>query len=291
MSRARCHVLAAALAALCALHLLGSLGAAAAGEADGSPLATLEAQTEAILAASTLDEVLHLLPAEHAARVAGLTAEQKAAGLEKWKLDVERQRPVAERVEGDRAVVLLEPSPLPDVPGARLLTLSRVDGVWRVGGEAGLMSAVPGATAGFAISGATSEELDEGRVSLSALNGIPTLQISDLLAEHLDEGAEVARVQIPFAAEHAGTCFEPGSYPIGSVVVEGEYGFRVPGGFWPAGAEEGGAFDEEASGMLEVTEVVGARFSGAFELTAASEDGSTVTVTGTIDRALMPCAF
>lgn len=109
---------------------LGPLAHGATAEAD-SPMAALEQQAEAILAAKTLDEVVHLMPEAHAARAREMAAEDKAAALEKWNQRTQQMRPTAERVASDEAVVLLAMEPAGDTLGIRLLRMSRVEGSWQ----------------------------------------------------------------------------------------------------------------------------------------------------------------
>lgn len=271
----------------------GGVASANAQPADESPIEALRRQSEAVLAASTLDEAIDLLPAEQVAYVRQMSPEEQAAGLAEWKRDVSGLRPFMERVFGERAVVALDDPSAGATTGMRVLTMSLGEGGWRVTGEETLLQAVPAASGTLEVAGDRTASVETGFVSLIGVNGAFLLEVADLAAA-LDESENdgtMARLQIPLAEEFRHRCFDPGPIRIATVTTEGEYGVTLRGGLRLGAGESEELFDRDLEGTLEVITFEGKRFSGRFAVRMASADGSRVEVVGTVGRALMPCAL
>lgn len=245
-----------------------------ASSQEDSPMAALEAQSAAILEAETLDEVSQFLPEHVRNRIAAMTEEQKAAGLEEWKGDVRIIRPIRELVDGDRGAILVEGE-----RRVRVLLMTRTDDQWTVSGEDNLGTATPRGRGGFVASGAAERELEQAVVEQTWIEGAPVLTMSDQLEAAL-HGTEVSSVILVLP-----DCPEPGSYSLSARETEGAVSSRY------SHATSGGTvqFGDDVTGTLQVDEAEGGRFSGTFELRAHSEEGDSVTITGWLEDALTDC--
>lgn len=271
----------------------GGASLAIAQPADETPIEALRRQSQAVLTASTLDEVIDLLPAEQVAHVRQMSPEQQAAGLAEWKRDVSGLRPFLERVVDDRAVVALDDASAGGTTGMRVLIMSLGEAGWRVTGEETMLQAVPGASGTLEVAGDRSARVDAGYVSLVGVNGAFLLEVADLAAvlDEPESGGPTARLQIPLPEELRERCLEPGPIPIAVVTTAGEYGVILRGGLSLSGSASEELFDRDLEGTLDVDMVDDERFSGRFEVRAGSGNGSKVEISGSLDRALMPCSL
>lgn len=285
------HFIYQALAAV----VLSSFLSSSAGAADNSPMGYFAGQdaenakkNAAILAATTTEELIKLgaLPKRFAAMLAEMSAEEQAEVIDSVKLDLDSGRAVAEKIDGDRAVVLRESS----YPGTwnNVVEMSRIDGAWVPGQETGMLSD-NGARGSFVVTGTATAQLSEGWVENTDAYYVGDkefpilLTISDILGPYLD-GHAVPTV----AFSHPG-CLTTGSHSIS----------HPRGSFTTGGAErsEVRTFNENISGTLDVTKVEDGRFWAGFELTAIvktemGEDQDlmqAVNITGTIENASNLC--
>lgn len=257
-----------------------------------SPLAALEAEREAVLAASSFDEVLEYVPAEHAERAAQMTAEQKATALTRWKAGLENVR-YEERRDGDRAAILVEDESRDSVS---VNVMERQDGRWTMTGATQLVLGVPGARGSAVATGAGEASLESVPIQQTFINGVPVLTISNELADALAEDADGPSVML--ALEE---CLAVGTYDLG---VREAGNTRFGSSFTAAVVDgEATSFRQEPVGKLKVDRVDGDRFSGSFHLAVKGDPPSgtfrspeerneareTVSVTGTIDNARNPC--
>jgi hypothetical protein len=241
-----------------------------------------------ILAATTTDELIKLgaLPKQYAARFAEMSAEEKEQLIDGVKQGLDSTMAVAEKVDGDRAVVLRESS----YRGAwnKVTEMSRINGAWAPGNET-MMLNDSGASGSFAATGVATAQLTEGWVAQSdgyyvGDKEFPIyLSLNDILGPYLD-GKEVPTV----AFSHPGC------------LTLGKHSISHPRGMFTTGGEEHSevqTFDANISGTLEVTKVDADRFWAKFEMTAVartefSEDqGSSqaVNITGTVENAYNLC--
>jgi len=241
-----------------------------------------------ILAAMTIDELLELgaLPKQYAAVFEKYSAEDQAELVESVKQNLDSGRAVAEKIDGDRAVVLRESA----YTGSwnKVVEMSRTDGTWVPGREISMQSD-SGASGSFVVSGIATARLSAGRIENSDYSGDDRnsflLTISDILGPYL-YGYPVPAV----AFSHPG-CLTAGSH---SISVLDPKGWFMTGG---AERSERQTFDENISGTLEVTRVEDGRFWANFEMTAilrtslGKEQDATqaVNITGTIDNASNSC--
>jgi hypothetical protein len=263
--------------------------------ADDSPMAYFAAQdaenakkSAPILAATTPEELIELgaLPERVAGYLAEISPEEKAEFLHSFKQDFDSRQTVAEKIDGDRAVVLRE-SAYPTAWNI-VVEMSRTDGVWTPGKQT-MMLNDSGAHGSFVVKGAVTAQLTEGQVAQSdgyyaGDKEFPvSLNLSDVLLQYLD-GHAVPMVTF----SHTG-CLTPGGHSI-----------THPRGGYTTGGEESSdkrTFDENISGTLEVTKVEDGRFWADFEMTAVLRAGigekqdptQTVSITGTIENAINLC--
>ena len=276
------------------LTLLGIL-IATTGFADESPMGYFAEQdainarkNTPILAATTTDELIKLgaIPGRYAESLAAMSADEIAQFIDSIKQNLDSGKAVAERVDGNRAVVLRESA----YPGSsnKIVQMTRTDGAWTPSGEMAMQSD-SGATGSFIASGVTTAELSDVQVTQSDgyfdNDGSVSiyLTISDILGENLT-GQELPTVTF----SHSG-CLTQGSHSIS----------HPRGGFTTAGASmvDAQSFSENISGTMEVTKIDGDRFWASFELSAVLRPGlgeepdpaQTVNVTGSIDNASNLC--
>lgn len=258
-----------------------------------SPTEALRAQGEVILAATSLEDVIHLMPGiteEQTEAILQSPPEKLSSGLEEWQGDVRDTVYFAERVEGEQAVVAVTHKGSGTRKGFDTWILTKVDDAWKVTGGGFGVDGLPGAVGSLKISGDVATELPSAIVSLGRVNGVPILSVGDLLAGQLENAVPIARVQIPFPMEFAKRCLDPGSMPVAAVTTPGEYGVTVKGGLWLADGDEESAFDQDLEGTLTVVSLDGDLFSGRFEVSANSASGGQATASGTLTDTLMPCA-
>lgn len=276
------------------LPVLVSLGVLidSALAADDSPIDYFAAQdaenatkSAPVLAARTPEELIELgaLPERAAGSVAGMSPEEKTQFLHGFKQDFDSRQTVAQKVDGDRAVVLRE-SAYPTAWNI-VVEMSRTDGAWAPGSQT-MMLSDSGAHGSFVVTGAATAQLTEGRVAQSEYTDdeFPIeLVLNDLLGQHLN-GNYVPTVTF----SHTG-CLTTGSHSI-----------THPRGGFITGAEElseAQTFDENISGTLEVTKVEDGRFWAGFEMTATvrtemgdvHDPAQAVSVKGTIENAFNLC--
>jgi hypothetical protein len=119
-----------------------------------------------ILAATTPEELLELgaLPERAAGYIAGLSPEETEQFLHGFKQDCDSRQAVAEKIDGDRAVVLRE-SAYPTAWNI-VVEMSRTDGAW-VPGKETMMLSDSGAHGSFVVVGAVSVQLTGGWIAQS----------------------------------------------------------------------------------------------------------------------------
>ena len=100
-----------------------------------SPIAALETMNRTILEAESIDDILQFIPEEAHEFINQLPPEHQTAALEEEKARVGREKYVAERVDGDRAVVVAEKTYGSSPKGVRFKRMSRVDGAWKITDE------------------------------------------------------------------------------------------------------------------------------------------------------------
>jgi hypothetical protein len=279
-----CHFLTAAVLSSI---LIGNAGAAA-----DSPMGYFAEQdaenakkSAPILAATTPEELIELgaLPERVAGYLAEISPEEKTQFLHSFKQDFDSRQTVAEKIDGDRAVVLRESA----YAGAWniVVEMSRTDGAW-VPGSQTMMLSDSGAHGSFVVTGVATAQLTEGWVAQSEYTDdeFPIeLVLNDLLGPYLD-GNYVPTVTF----SHTG-CLTTGSHSI-----------THPRGSFITGAEEiseAQTFDENISGTLEVTKVEDGRFWADFEMKASlrtemgedQDPTQAVSITGTIESAINLC--
>lgn len=275
--------------------VLSSLFFGSAVAADKSPMDYFAEQdaenakaNAPILAATTIAELLELgaLPKKYAARFAKMSAEEQAQLIDGVKQGLDSGRAVAERIDGDRAVVLRESAH----PSSwnKVVEMSRIDGAWIPGNET-MMLSDSGASGSFVVTGFASAQLSAGWIEhtdgyYAGDKEFPImLTISDILGPYLN-GHAVPTV----AFSHPG-CLTTGSYSI-----------THPRGFFRTGGAERSevqTFDENISGTLEVTRIEDGRFWANFEMTAILSAESfkepdptqAVNITGVIENASNLC--
>jgi hypothetical protein len=271
---------------------LSSFLSASAVAADDSPMDYFAEQdaenaikSAPILAATTPEELIELgaLPERVAGYLAEISPEEKAEFLHSFKQDFDSRQTVAEKIDGDRAVVLRE-SAYPTAWNI-VIEMSRTDGVWAPGNQT-MMLSDSGAHGSFVVTGAATAQLTEGWVAQSEYTDdeFPiALVLNDLLGQYLN-GNYVPTVTF----SHAG-CLAPGSHSI-----------THPRGSFTNGAEKFGGvqtFDENISGTLEVTKVEDGRFWASFEMTGIlrtemgeeQDPTQAVSIKGTIENAFNLC--
>ena len=265
------------------------------GAADDSPMAYFaeqdaeNAKTNApILAATTTKELIKLgaLPKQYAARFAEMSAEEQAQLIDGVKQGLDSGRAVAEKIDGDRAVVLRESA----YPGSwnKVVEMSRTDGVWVPGNET-MMESDSGASGSFNVTGVATTQLSGGLVEHTdgyyvGDKEFPILlTISDILGPYLHV------YDLPTVAFSHPGCLTVGSHSISH-----------PRGSFTTGGEERSerqSFDENISGTLDVTRIEDDRFWANFEMTATLRAESfkepdptqAVNITGTIANASNLC--
>lgn len=279
---------AAALPALFAAALL-ALPFAVSSAPAGSPKAAVEAERKAVLAATSLDEVIEYVPAEWREYVKGMPKEDKDEQLADWKQRLDKVK-LEEFVAGNRAAVLLESAD----PASLDVRILEHDGErWNQVGETQLMSAIAGARGSYAADGAVAASLEDGLIRQDWINGIPLLTIRNELAQVVDESAAVPSVVLVLP-----DCVSVGTLELGMREADN---MKIGNSFEAPGPDdEMLVFRDDATGILQVRSTTDDRFSGDFELTARKEspsgaglgadDGARVTVRGRIENARNPCA-
>ena len=242
-----------------------------------------------ILAATTTDELIKLgaIPERYADALAEMSQEEVAQFIDSIKQNLDSAQAVAEKIDGDRAVVLRESA----YAGSwnKIIQMTRTDGEWAPSGEM-MMQSDSGATGSFTVSGMTTAELvdaqviqsddyfdDEGNVSSIYLT------ITDLLGKNLS-GQELPTVNF----SHPG-CLTVGSHSIS----------HPRGGYTTAGESivDAQDFSENISGTMTVEKIEGDRFWASFEMTAVlspdlgaePDPAQAVTVSGSINNASNLC--
>lgn len=178
----------------------------------------------------------------------------------------------------------------------QILTASHEDRSWVVGYGVSLMGFDSTAVGTIDVTGGETYSLEHGFVSLSAVNGVYSVYVGDILTQTLLDGAKAPKVSLPLSLDQPENCFTVGTIPIGTITVEGQYGGKAIGGFVMSGKfidrgdKNWAAFSESLSGTLHVENVEGTRFSGRYTFTATNHSGVLAEVSGKIDHAKMPCA-
>jgi hypothetical protein len=270
-----------------------------AAEADaGSPLeyfAEQNAETSknsaAILAATTPEELIKLgvvhkrMAKSYLANASQLSPEDKAGFVNEIKgSGLATHLAVAERIDGDRAVVMRE-SPHPGAWNI-IVNMNRVDGVWTPGSEHRLQN-LTGARASFTVTGSTTAEMTDGFIEQTTLYAEggekPYLVLSDMLEKVLTD------LTVPMVE------FMPPRCPtLGSHALSTEIGRFTTGGVEFVKREN---FDENFSGTLEITKIEGNRYWGNFEikvdvhkkLNEAEPSKRAVSVKGTMENVPNSC--
>jgi hypothetical protein len=276
------------------LLALGSLALASAASAAqnpaASPKAAVEAERAAVLAATSLDEVIRYVPAEWQDYVKALPKDDKDEQLGAWKRRLGAVR-LEEYVAGDRAAVLIES----EDSGSLDVRIMEHDGEqWITMGETSLMSGPAGARGSYVVDGSVEASLEEGLIQQDSINGIPLLTIRNELARVLDESTGVPTVVLALQ-----DCMSVGAVELG---MREAGNVKIGSSFEAPGADgETAVFRHEAAGILEIESVTEDRFSGTFELTARGERPTgvaapdldalreRVTVRGRIENARNPC--
>lgn len=264
--------------------------------ADNSPMDYFAEQDEQnakknapILAATTTDELIRLgaLPARYADAFAEMAPEEVARYIDSVKQNLDSGRAVAERIDGDRAVVLRESA----YAGSwnKLVKMTRTNGEWAPSGEV-MMQSDSGATGSFTVSGMATAELTDAQVVQSGAypdddGNVSTiyLTISDILSENLT-GKKLPAVSF--------------SYP--KCLTKGSHSISYPRGeFTTAGQSMADAqsFSENIAGTMTVSKIEGDRFWASFEMTAVlrpelgddPDPAKAVRVTGSISNASNLC--
>lgn len=242
------------------------------------PAETLRRQFSEIQAAQSLDEVRHLVPAQHREMLSQMSPEQKAAALISWKERVSSLEVVRQRVDGRRAAVLVW-----DRNDNQSLTVRKMQlesGEWQEESDVVLWDVSPGAEGSFRTSGPEEEVLHEGVIGQSWINGAPILSISD----PLDFSERELRLQLPIpdCPEEPGS-IELKPVPAGNGLINGGL----------EGTNRHGAemrFYADFAGALEITESSGDRFSANFSFSVAAEEGrEPVQIQGAFHNAFLPC--
>jgi len=275
--------------------VLSSVLTASNGLADESPMGyfaeqdAINAKKNApILAATTTDGLIKLgaIPERYAESLAEMSAEEVSQFIDSVKQNIDSGRAVAEKIDGDRAVVLRESA----YAGSwnKIVQMTRSNGAWSPSGET-LIKSDSGASGSFTVSGVAAAGLTDGQIAQSGdyfdNDGKVSiyLTLSDLLGEHLT-GQKMPAV----------TFSHPGCLTLGSHSIS-----HPRGGFTTAGASivDAQSFGENVSGTMEVTRIEGDRFWASFEMTAVLRPGlgaepdpaQAVNVTGSINNATNLC--
>jgi len=234
-----------------------------------------------ILAATTIDELLELgaLPKKYAAHYRKLPAYDQAQLVDNIKLNLNSYQAVAEKIDGDRAVVLRASTWSLN----KAVEMSRIDGAWIPGNETTMWYYDQGASGSFVVTGVATAQMPDGQIELedAADDALPMrLTLSDLLSRYL-YGHAVPEVEFSLPR-----CLTTGSYSIS----DGSFMNIVAPNNWPK-------FDENTSGTLEVTRIEDGRFWANFEMTAILQAESfkepdptqAVNITGVIENASNQC--
>jgi hypothetical protein len=200
------------------------------------------------------------------------------------------------RTLGNKVAFLVATDPGYEDEPMQVLTASREDGSWVVGYSVSLMGFDSTSVGTVDVTGAETYSLEHGFVGLSAVNGVYSIYVGDILTGSLLDDTKAPKVSIPLSLDQPENCFSIGTIPIGTVTVGGEYGGKVLGGFVMSGKfmdmgdKNWAAFSEALSGTLHVESIEGTRFSGRYIFTASNHSGELAEVSGKIDHAKMPCA-
>lgn len=262
----------------------------------------------AIMAATTVEELLELgaVPESYKAFLPQLSAEDRAEVVSQVKANLDTRRAVAERVEGERAVVLRESSAEVGYDQSQMqmdgysaiVEMQRTEGSWQPAGEE-YVNLLPGARGSFEMSGAVSGAVELGLVFpyVYYVNDaeIPGIEVKDVLNGKLQQVEHVATLRLLPAG-----CLAEGSFPVATEdTSQLEAGAAGRAEAVYASFTEGGEdfvnlrqFDRDVSGTFQVTRLDDDRFSAEFEISAANRKApeERVTVRGSLENVPEACS-
>lgn len=265
--------------------------------------AELEARNTAILSATTIKELIELeaIDAAYAAEIPNLTEEQKAATVARVKDNLDTRRAVEQRVAGDRAVVLREPTIPVDYDGPKasnghgqIIIFERSGDEWQAV-ERWDEVVMAGASATWTVSGVFENKVPSARIEHFNAYGFPTIHVHDKLTAIVNKVNAVPTLNFTFP-----DCLEvgefllesdDGSVPEGSTASHGEHvlvNYRGGGNTFQTLR----TFAADVDGTLVVTHLEEGRFNAQFELTTGDVDApaKTVSITGELNDVVDPCA-
>lgn len=245
-----------------------------------SPLATFEEENEAnrakaekVMNATTAMDLaeLGLVDEARAEKIDALDPEQRSQYIEMMVQEADVRIATAERVDGDRAVVLRE-SPIAGANAEIVLMEKQDDGWVQVNHSEPFHRTVMGARGAFEVSGAVTMSID-GALVEKGLWTEGEFTMMDRMGKVLTgEQPPTLTITLP-------TCPETK-----------EFALSEPKPSFSAAFTEGPTFDAQ-SGSITVTAVEGERASGKFtlEMIGSFDEGQSVSIQGSFTDAPIAC--